>query len=62
LPWSLRVVPRLSFGRPLSFEELTHGTGVAGIHQGMIAEAEVVLARHMAPPRPAPRALEGRPL
>jgi hypothetical protein len=62
LPWSLQVVPRLSFGRPLTFEELTHGAGVAGIHQGMIAEAEVVLARHMAPPRPGPHALEGRPL
>jgi hypothetical protein len=62
LPWSLHVVPRLSFGRALSFEELTRGLGPAGIHQGMITEAESVLARHMAPPRPAPLRLEGRPL
>jgi hypothetical protein len=62
LPRSLQVVPRLSLGVPLTFEELTRGLGVAGIHQGMIAEAEAVLARHMAPPRPAPSRLEGRPL
>jgi 1-acyl-sn-glycerol-3-phosphate acyltransferase len=61
-PSSLEVVPRLSFGRLLTFEELTRGLGVAGIHQGMIAEAEAVLARHMTPPRPARRQLEGRPL
>jgi hypothetical protein len=61
-PSSLRVVPRLSFGKLLTFEELTRGLGVAGIHQGMIAEAEEVLAGHMAPPRPPRCRLEGRPL
>jgi len=62
LPRSLQLVPRLSFGRPTTFEELTTGLGVPGIHQGIIAEAETVLAKHMTPPRPAPHRLEGRPL
>jgi hypothetical protein len=59
---SVRLVPRLSFGRPLTFEELTRGQGVAGIHRGMIAEAEAVLTVHMASPRPATCRLEGRPV
>jgi hypothetical protein len=61
-PRSLQLIPRLSFGKPLAFDELGGKPGVAGIHQEMIAEAEMVLARHMAPPRPASHALEGRPL
>jgi hypothetical protein len=61
-PWSLQVVPRLSFGKPLSFEELAGREGALGVHQRMIAEAEAVLAAHMAPPRPAPMNLEGSPL
>jgi len=62
LPRSLQVVPRLSFGRPTTFEDLTADPGVPGIQQGIIAEAETVLAQHMSPPRPAPCRLEGRPL
>jgi 1-acyl-sn-glycerol-3-phosphate acyltransferase len=62
LPRSLRVVPRLSFGRPTTLEELTSGPGAPGIYQGIVTEAETVLAQHMAPPRPAPYRLEGRPL
>jgi 1-acyl-sn-glycerol-3-phosphate acyltransferase len=62
LPRSLQVMPRLSFGRLTTLEELAAGPGVPGIYQGIITEAEAVLAKHMAPPRPAPYRLEGRPL
>jgi hypothetical protein len=62
LPSTLQVTPRISFGRPLTLEELARVHGVPGIHQGIIVEAEAVLARHMAPPRPPSRQLEGRPL
>jgi hypothetical protein len=62
LPQSLELVPRLSFGRLLTSEELTRKLGAAGIHQAIIAEAEAVLAKHMTPPRPARQPVEGRPL
>ena len=62
LPRSLQLVPRVTFGRLMTFEELTAGLGDLGNHQGIIAEAETVLAQHMTPPRPAPFRLEGRPL
>jgi 1-acyl-sn-glycerol-3-phosphate acyltransferase len=62
LPRSLELVPRLSFGRLLTSEEVTRMLGADGIHQEIIAEAETLLTEHMAPPRPAPVRLEGRPL
>jgi hypothetical protein len=60
VPSSLRVVPRLSFGRSLALAELNAAPDSAGIHEAIIAEAEAVLARHMAPPRSAPYRLPGR--
>jgi 1-acyl-sn-glycerol-3-phosphate acyltransferase len=62
LPRSLHVVARLSFGRLTTLEELTSSPGVPGIYQGIITEAETVLAQHMAAPRPVPFPLEGHPL
>jgi hypothetical protein len=62
LPRSLHVIPRLSFGRPMTLQELTRELNGSGIQQGIITEAETVLARHMAPPRPVPHRLEGHPL
>jgi hypothetical protein len=62
LPRSLQVIPRLSFGRPMTVQELTDEPNAPGIHQGIITEAETVLAQHMTPPRPALYRLEGRPL
>jgi Acyltransferase len=62
LPWSLHLVPRLSFGRLLTYEELARTESSEGMHQAVIAEAEALLAMHLTPPRPAPRLLEGRPL
>jgi hypothetical protein len=61
-PRSLQVMPRLSFGKLTTLEELTASLGVPGIHQGIITEAQTVLAKHMAPLRPAPLRLEGSPL
>jgi hypothetical protein len=62
LPWSLHLLPRLSFGRLMTSDELTRTLDAAGIHEGIVAEAEALLTRHMAPPRPAPCRLQGRPL
>ena len=61
LPRSLHMTPRLSFGRPMTLQELSRELNVPRIQQGIITEAETVLANHMAPPRPAPLQLEGRP-
>jgi len=62
LPRSLDLVPRLSFSRLLTAEELMGKLGTLGVHQEIIAEAETVLTRHMTPPRPAPYRLQGSPL
>jgi 1-acyl-sn-glycerol-3-phosphate acyltransferase len=62
LPRSLQVIPRISFGGPMTLQELTRELDGPGIQQGIITEAERVLANHMMPPRPAPHRLEGRPL
>jgi hypothetical protein len=62
LPWSLHLAPRLSFGRPMTSDELTRKLDATEIHQEIIAEAETLLTRHMTPPRPAPYRLQGRPL
>jgi len=62
LPRSLELVPRLSFSRLLTSEELTRRLDAAGIHQEIIAEAETLLTEHMTTPRPALCRLEGLPL
>jgi 1-acyl-sn-glycerol-3-phosphate acyltransferase len=62
LPRSLQVIPRLSFGKPHTLQELTGKLNERELQQAIIAEAETVLARHMTPPRPASVQLEGHPL
>ena len=46
-PWTLALVPRLSFSSPLTLEELNGRNGPSGIHRAITDVAESLLASHM---------------